>query len=105
MAQFAKNVYTDAATIEKIETWIRELPQSARVEVTLADGSSHVGTVAARPMIQVFKNVDGDEGSNAVVRLEDPMDSHNDAFLWLDEIVRIDRVLPGPLDPGASRSA
>ncbi|MFC4727443.1 DUF3247 family protein [Coralloluteibacterium thermophilus] len=99
MGAFANNVYTDEATIDAIEARIRELPQSARVKVTLSNGQVYVGTVAERPNIQVFRNADGDEGNNAIVKLEDPLDAHQDAYLWIDEIVKVERVLQGPLDP------
>ena len=41
--------------------------------------------------MQVFFDPAGTEGSNAVVRIEDPQDDSRDHYVWLDRISQITR--------------
>lgn len=97
MAKYATHVYTDQAQIATLESWIPQLPDEARVQLTLADGSRLLGTVAARPTIQSFRDEDENEGMNGLLRLDDldtPVQQH---LVWLDTIREV-RPLP-PVEP------
>lgn len=108
MTRNANRVYSDPAAVARLESLIAALPNGARVELGLDDGSTLRGTVAARPILQLFFGPDGDEGSNAVVRLEpigdDPFDtSRPPRDLWLDSIARIRDL--GPATPEGHAAA
>jgi len=97
MAKYAQHVYTDQAQIATLESWVTQLPDEARVQVTLDDGSRLLGTVAARPTVQTFRDEDENEGMNGLLRLDDldePVQRH---LVWLDRIREV-RPLP-PIEP------
>lgn len=103
MSRDAERVHTDPAAIARIQRWIEQLPNGAHVSLLLDDGVEVSGIVAARPMAQLFFGPDGAEGTNAVVRLEQPAmyrpeRAHIDD-VWLDRVVLIRRVDPEP-QPG-----
>lgn len=94
MTRNAQRVHTDPGAIARLESLIAALPNGARVELQLDDGPPLRGTVAARPILQLFFGPDGTEGSNAVVRLEPMGDGAFDMSqpprdLWLDSITGI----------------
>src|SRR3546814_15202120 len=72
MTQFAEHVYTAQHDIARIESWAGQLEDEARVEILLVDCARVAGFVAARPTIQVFRDGEGREGMNAMVRIDDP---------------------------------
>ncbi len=102
MGRFAERIHTDRADIARLEARILELPNDAHVELTLDDGSRVRGTVAARASLQLFEDQDGNEGMNAIVRIEDPaLDAPGTAGMhdiWVDRIADVRR-LPRA-DPG-----
>ena len=94
MTRNANRVHSDPEAIARLESLIAALPNGARVALQLDDGSKLRGIVAARPILQLFYGPDGNEGSNAVIRLEplgdDPFDvSAPPRDLWLDSITGI----------------
>lgn len=94
MTRNANRVHSDPEAIARLESLIAALPNGARVALQLDDGSQLRGIVAARPILQLFYGPDGNEGSNAVVRLEPLGDDAFDASaaprdLWLDSIAAI----------------
>lgn len=91
MTQFAEHVYTDQQDIARIESWAEQLEDEAKVEIRLADGGRVEGVVTARPTIQVFRDGEGHEGLNAMVRVDDAGDPAVAHYLWLDRIVDIRR--------------
>lgn len=95
----ANNVYTSAEDLERLREKIAALPNGAHVEIELEDGAHLVGIVGARPSLQQFFDIEGREGTNGTVRLEKPALEHPDATpkpcdVWLDRIVRIERLDP-----------
>ena len=92
MARSAEHVYTDPADIKRIEALIEDLPGNAKVTITERDGTISTGMVAVIPGVQVFRDGDGNEGMNAVVRLEDPEQSGVIRTIWLDQIVRVEHL-------------
>jgi len=86
MGKYAKHVYTEQSQIATLERWLPQLPDEARVQVTLEDGSRVLGTVAVRPTVQTFRDEAENEGANGLLRLDDldnPVQQH---LIWLDTI-------------------
>lgn len=94
MTSIAARVYHDPEDIALIESRIVELDDEARVELGMSDGRRLRGTVTARPSMQVFRDAQGAEGLNSLLRLDDldhPGQSH---YLWLDQVRQITRLGP-----------
>ncbi|MBA2237618.1 MAG: DUF3247 family protein [Lysobacter sp.] len=98
MTSNANRVHRDPAAIERLQSLIAALPNGARVALKLEDGSELRCRVAARPLMQVFVDPHGQEGSNAVLRVEpltaDPFESALPQDLWLDSIVAVRDIGP-----------
>lgn len=86
MIETPERLYTRQADIERIEALVRELPDEALVELHLTDGARVTGIVSTRPSVQVFRDADGAEGFNAVVRIDDHNDPRRAHYLWMDRI-------------------
>lgn len=84
-----EHLYTQRADIARIEALIAQLPQEARVELRLTDGSRVAGTVSTRPSMQTFRHADGAEGSNAGVRIDDRAHPATAHYLWVDRIASV----------------
>lgn len=70
MARVAPRVYLAAADIARLESVATQLPQDARVRVSLEDGRQLAGMVSATPTVQAFFDPRGVEGMNALLRLD-----------------------------------
>lgn len=101
MSRIAGRVYTAAADIARFEAIALQLPQDARVAITLDDGSQVQGIVTAMPTLQMFFDPQDNEGLNGVVRIEGVPAGSGDHYLWLDRIQSV-RPLPNPSPPEAS---
>ncbi len=90
MARIADRVHTDADRIARLEDTIKDLAIGDRVSLLMDDGEVVQGIVAVKPTVQVFFDHAGREGSNAVVRIEDPAMEHPESAgrrdLWVDAI-------------------
>mgnify|MGYP006201302963 FL=1 len=89
MTEAPQHLYTRQADIARMEALIQQLPDEVSVEIQLADGGSITGTVPARPTVQVFRDADGHEGFNAVVRIDDSKRPNVVHYLWLDRIATV----------------
>src|SRR3546814_14076829 len=89
MTQFAEHVYTAQHDIARIESWAGQLADEARVEILLVDGARVEGFVAARPTIQVFRDGEGREGMNAMVRIDDQANPEHAHYLWLARLIHV----------------
>lgn len=98
MGRIADRVHTDPAEIARIEALIAELCEGAHVALELDDGRRISGTVAERPTTQQFFDAHGTEGTNAVVRIEDPALRQPEQAgwwdVWVDSIVQLRRLKP-----------
>ena len=92
MTEAPPHLYTQQADIARLEAMIQQLPDEAVVRLDLNDGGSITGTVAVRPTVQVFRGADGEEGFNAVVRIDDRERPQVVHYLWLDRIVAVTAV-------------
>lgn len=89
MTKTVERVHHDPVEIARIESLVVELDDASLVEVTTQDGTRHRGIVTARPTVQTFRDADGNEGVNSLLRLDDqdqPGESH---LVWLDRIVDV----------------
>ncbi len=86
MTKYANHVYTDQAQIAALAAWVLQLPDEARVQVTLDDGSRLLGTVAVRPTVQTFRDEAENEGANGLLRLDDLDHPEQPHWVWLDTI-------------------
>lgn len=89
MGQIAERVHTDPRMIELLEERAFALKDEAVVEMELDDGRRIRGVVVALPTIQVFRDAEGNEGHNALVRLDDAYDPRREHYVWLDRVVSI----------------
>ena len=99
MSREAPRVHVDPAAIARLEEVSTRLQQDSRVEVRLDDGSMLRGIVTMTPTIQSFYDPDGNEGLNAVARIE--RESGGNGYLWVDRIATVER-LPNPTPPQPS---
>jgi hypothetical protein len=86
------HLYARRSDIDRLEALIMQLPQEARVELQLLDGSVLRGTVSMQPSMQVFRHADGTSGSNAGVRLDDRLHPEQAHYLWIDRIASVTRL-------------
>jgi hypothetical protein len=93
MTQLADRVYTDPADIRRLSLLVERLPDEGVVDLILIDGSRQVGVVTTRPSLQTFLDSAGNEGINAVVRLDDPKIESRTTYLWIDEIIEVRPIL------------
>lgn len=91
MSRTAERMHTDQAEIARLERLVAALPDEAIVELALDDGRRLVGTVSVRPTVQVFFDADGNEGMNALLRLDDAEAPEHPHYVWLDRVVEITR--------------
>ncbi|SHL80306.1 DUF3247 family protein [Rhodanobacter sp. OK091] len=92
MGRQAHQVYTDPASIRKLESIIDELPANGHVVLLMKDGSSCDGVVSARPNVQLFRDADEHEGVNALVQLQRPDVPEWSRRVWLDQVVRVEHL-------------
>ncbi|GLQ99170.1 hypothetical protein GCM10007863_35900 [Dyella mobilis] len=86
MGQIANRVCVHAEDIRRLEKWVEELAVNARVSVRLENHGTVEGIVAVTPNVQVFRDPQGQEGINGVVKLIDTRDPGQSALVWLSDI-------------------
>ncbi|MGH8025295.1 MAG: DUF3247 family protein [Pseudoxanthomonas sp.] len=89
MAQIAERVHTDQREIALIESRIVELNDASAVELSLSDGRKLQGVVTVRPSVQTFRDAEGREGINALLRLDDLHRPGKTHHVWLDQVTGI----------------
>ena len=94
MGRNAGKVYTEPTEVARIEQLVKELPSQAQVRVTLHSGDVLSGTVIERPALQLYEDARGIEGFNAELRLDDPRAPPWQAYVWLGDIARVERLDP-----------
>ena len=94
MTQIADRVCTTDEEIARLEQLVTQLPQHARVELVMDDGSRLAGAVAVRPTVQAFVDAQGQEGINGHLRIDDAADPSQLHWVWLDRIREVRRLDP-----------
>ena len=89
MTRRADRVHADRGRIERMAALCSHLDEEERVSVALDDGSQVTGVVLAKPSLQTFLDADGNEGLNAVVKLDDVDGSGRARSYWLDTVVEV----------------
>lgn len=78
--------------IQQMALLVRMLDDEEQVRLTLDDGRLLEDVVAVRPSIQLFRDADGQEGSNALLRLDPLAGYAAPHYLWLDRVVEVARL-------------
>jgi len=89
MSNIAERVHTDQGEIALIESRIMQLNDAVAVELGLSDGRKLQGVVTVRPSVQTFRDADGREGINALLRLDDLHEPGKTHHIWLDQVADI----------------
>jgi hypothetical protein len=92
MNQTPEHLYTRQDDIARMEALVLQLPDEAVVELRLTDGGSITGVITTRPSVQVFRDGEGREGFNAVVRIDDHRRPDVTHYLWMDRIAAVTRL-------------
>jgi len=92
MSNTAERVHTDQAQIARLQARVKELQDETVVELRLVDGTIVTGVVAVRPSVQIFRDAEGREGTNAYVRIDDQVQPERWQYIWLDQIDNVTRL-------------
>ncbi|KAF1687549.1 hypothetical protein B1992_02470 [Pseudoxanthomonas broegbernensis] len=87
-----ERLLTTRAGIDRLTALCTALDDEEQVRLRFDDGLVLDGVVAARPTVQVFRDGDGQEGFNALLRLEPLAGDHPSRYLWLDRLVEVVRL-------------
>lgn len=98
MGQRAHRVFTQPGDIERLAALCAQLHDSEPMALRLEDGERVTGVVATRPILQTFVDADGNEGTNAVLRLEQEAPGGDARLLWLDTVCDVEAL--GEAGPG-----
>ena len=92
MSHTPPRIHTERADLDRIEERIRILHDEAHVRVTLDSGARIEGIVAVRPTVETFRDAAGDEGHNALLRLDDLAAPDVPHFIWVGDIETVERI-------------
>lgn len=92
MRRTPPRLFTSPQDLDALERWIVELDDEAIVRLTLDDGILVEGTVSARPTLQVFRDDAGQEGHNALLRLDDLERPDTAHHVWVGDIRAVERL-------------
>jgi hypothetical protein len=92
MGRRAEHVYTDQASIARLEQPADELSENSQVVWVMRDGSSYDGVVRTCPSVPAFRDDREREGINASVKLQRPDAPTWSQQAWLDQIVRVEHL-------------
>jgi hypothetical protein len=92
MGQLADRVYVSTEDTRRLGQLVEELAVNAKVSLQLDDGRTTQGVVAVTPTVQVFRDPQGQEGINGVVKLIDPARPDWSERVWLGDIARLEHL-------------
>ena len=92
MNEHPERLLVDPGDLARLTVLIAALDDAEQVRLTLDDGSTIEGVVAARPSVQLFRADDGGYGSNALLRLEPLAGDAPPRYLWLDRVAHVMRL-------------
>lgn len=98
MGRIAEKVFVEPADIERLECILSDLAVNSCVRVTTRAGDVVEGLVMVTPTVQVFRDKQGLEGINGVVKLEIMEHPGKVEAVWLgdiEQIVHLDSVSMG----------
>lgn len=91
MTGTAARVYTRRDDLDRLTALCTQLHEEERVLLTLSDGRRVSGVVLARPGLQTFLDGRGEEGMNALLKLDDVDGTGLSRAYWLDEVAAVER--------------
>jgi hypothetical protein len=100
MVRRADRVHTRQEDIERLSSLCEALEEQEYVTVTLANGAAVSGVVLSKPGLQTFFDHGGNEGVNAVLKLDNIGGMGVVRYFWLDDIVDVSH-RPSPTTPGS----
>lgn len=92
MSQSPPRLHTSREDLDAMDQRILALPDEAVVRVSLVGGACIEGVVAARPTMEAFRDAEGIEGHNALLRLDDLAAPEVPHYLWVGDITAIERL-------------
>ena len=92
MNEHPERLLAGDAAVAHLNALILALDDEEQVRLTLDDGQLVEGVVAVRPSLQVFRERDGSQGYNALLRLEPLVDDAPPRYLWLDRVHEVTRL-------------
>lgn len=95
MSRRAPRVCVAHADTERLRALIVALPAHGRVALRMHDGSICTGVVHVRGSLQVFRDPDGQEGTNAEIAVECPDVGGRIRFFWLDQVEHVEHLDSG----------
>lgn len=91
MSQQPPTLVISRDAVAKIEHWITLLDDEAVVRVVL-DSDACEGVVAVRPTIEAFRNDAGEEGHNALLRLDALESTQSPRYIWLSDVRAVEQL-------------
>lgn len=98
MGQIAEKVFVERADVERLEHLVEELAVNASVRVATRQYRVVEGLVTVTPTIQVFRDNEGIEGMNGIVKLVNTEHPDRVEVVWLGdirEVAHLDSVRKG----------
>jgi hypothetical protein len=92
MHELPERLLAGDENIARLNALIHALDDEEQVRITLDDGRVLAGVVATRPSLQLFRPEDGDQGYNALLRLEPLNGDAAPHYLWLDRVIDVTRL-------------
>ena len=92
MNEFPERLLSGDAGIARLNALIHALDDEEQVRLILDDGHVLSGVVATKPSLQLFRPADGDQGYNALLRLEPLEGDAPPHYLWLDRVTEVTRL-------------
>ncbi|MGJ4728578.1 DUF3247 family protein [Luteimonas sp. SDU101] len=89
MTQHAERVHVRQQDVERLSSLCDALGEQERVTITLANGAKVSGVVIAKPGLQTFLDHSGNEGVNAVLKLDNIGGMGVIRYFWLDDVVDV----------------
>jgi len=89
MAQQAERVHTRSEDIERLTALCAALEEEEHVAIRLANGSTISGVVVSKPGLQTFIDHSGNEGLNAVLKLDNIGGMGVTRYFWLDDVLEV----------------
>ena len=89
MGRRAPRVHTSQEDIAHLNALQAGLDSELQVELQLRDGRKLIGTIVERPIVQLFLDLEDNEGANGQIALD--VDGEIQ-WLWLDEVAGFTRL-------------
>ncbi len=89
MTRRADRVHTRPEDIQRLTSLCDALEEQEHVVITLANGATVSGVVVSKPGLQTFFDPSGNEGVNAVLKMDNIGGMGVVRYFWLDDVVDV----------------